>query len=106
MRRIYLAGPMTGIKDFNYPAFNAAAKLLRENGYHVENPAENSAPDCGTWLGYMRIAITQLATCDMVVMLPGWSESRGAVVERNLAKGLGLQVIDLSHLTQQLAKQN
>ena len=43
MPRIYLAGPMTGLPEFNYPAFHAEAARLRQLGYHVENPAENSA---------------------------------------------------------------
>ncbi|HCF9557714.1 TPA: DUF4406 domain-containing protein [Pseudomonas aeruginosa] len=27
--RVYLSGPMTGIPDFNYPAFNAEEKRIR-----------------------------------------------------------------------------
>lgn len=39
--RIYIAGPMTGLPDFNFPAFNDMAAILRGLGYHVENPAEH-----------------------------------------------------------------
>jgi hypothetical protein len=90
MRRIYLAGPMTGIADFNYPAFNAEANRLRQLGYHVENPAECTAPTCGTWAGYMRTAIRQLMTCEAVALLPDWQKSRGALIEHGLAVNLGL----------------
>ncbi|HEY8355030.1 MAG TPA: DUF4406 domain-containing protein [Methylophilaceae bacterium] len=93
MKRIYIAGPMTGLPDFNHPAFNAAAAKLRALGYHVENPAENPPPPCGTWLGYMRLAIAQLVTCDIVALLPGWQGSRGALIERTLAIQLGLDII-------------
>lgn len=41
--RIYVSGPMTGKPEFNYPAFNAAAKRLRDEGHFVINPAELSA---------------------------------------------------------------
>ena len=30
--RVYLAGPMTGLPDFNFPAFNAEAAILRRSG--------------------------------------------------------------------------
>ena len=41
--RVYCSGPMTGHPDHNIPAFNAAAKRLREQGHFVVNPAELSA---------------------------------------------------------------
>jgi hypothetical protein len=92
MTRIYLAGKMSGLPEFNYPAFRAEAARLRALGYEVSNPADNPEPACGTWLGYMRAAITQLATCDAVALLDGWQDSRGANVERDLARGMGLPV--------------
>lgn len=39
-KSIYIAGPMSGIADWNYPAFHGAAAMLREKGYTVYNPAE------------------------------------------------------------------
>ena len=72
MTRIYIAGPMSGLPDLNYPAFHAMAERLRAKGLHVESPAENDPPACESWLGYMRLAVAQLARCDAVVMLPEW----------------------------------
>lgn len=93
MKRVYIAGPMTGLPELNYPAFNAAAARLRALGFEVENPAENPEPHCGSWLGYMRMAIRQLSQCDGVVLLPGWQESKGARIEHQLATQLGLSVV-------------
>lgn len=95
MTRIYVAGPMTGLPDFNFPAFNAAAAQLRALGYDVENPAENPEPPCGSWLAYMRMAIVQVAKCDALVLLPGWEQSKGARVEFQLAVGLELRAMPL-----------
>ena len=92
MTRIYLAGPMSGLPELNYPAFHAKAAELRAAGHHVENPAENPAPPCGSWQGYMRMAIAQLVTCDAIHLLPGWEKSRGARVEFNLANELSLRI--------------
>lgn len=92
--KIYIAGPMSGLPDLNYPAFHAEAARLRALGHEVENPAENPVPPCGgTWTGYMRMALRQLVECDVVVLLPGWTDSRGAVIERNLALALSMGVL-------------
>lgn len=96
--RIYIAGPMTGLPQFNYPAFFEAAERLRALGHQVENPADNPPPPCKTWRGYMRLALRQLVTCDAVALLPGWEESRGARIERRLANDLDLPALDLQRM--------
>lgn len=90
MTLIYLAGPMSGLEDYNYPAFDEAAASLRARGFDVENPAENAAPLCGSWAGYMRLSIVQMLSCDCVVFLPYWESSKGAQIEMSLAKGIGM----------------
>lgn len=90
--RIYVAGPMTGLPDFNYPAFFKAEEALLAVGHEVENPARNPAPDDGAWIGYMRQSLVQISRVDGIALLPGWQSSRGATVEYDLGKSLGLDV--------------
>lgn len=97
-QRIYLSGPMTGLPDFNYPAFNAEAARLRALGYHVENPAEN--PPQESWDAYMAVCIPQMRTCDTIALLPGWSESRGALRERQEAVRLGMAITPAAKITE------
>lgn len=99
MNRIYIAGPCSGLPDLNYPAFHAEATRLRALGYHVENPAENAEPPCKSWEGYMRLALTQLMTCDTVAFLTGWEDSRGARVEFRLAAELNMPTLLASEVT-------
>lgn len=91
--RIYIAGPMTGLPDNNYPAFDRMAHKLRALGYTVCNPAENAPPDDPTWGNWMRLAIGQLVTCDAVVLLCGWTDSKGASLEYLIARHLGIPTI-------------
>lgn len=90
--RVYLSGPMTGLPECNYPAFDAAAAQLRAAGFTVANPTENTAPPCGTWEGWMRLSVIQLAGCTHVARLPGWEKSKGARIEVDLALVLGMTV--------------
>ena len=91
--KIYIAGPMTGLPDFNFPAFRDAAARLRGMGYEVINPAE-LVPEPGTpWLECMRIDIAALIHCDAICMLPGWEKSRGACLENAIAKGLNMLLV-------------
>lgn len=92
-RRIYIAGPMTGIPGFNYSAFHAMAARLRALGLHVENPAEGPHPEAGGWHLYMRLALAKMVTCDTVIFLKGWQASRGACLEHYLALTLKMKII-------------
>ena len=94
MRRVYISGPMSGLPESNYPAFNAAAALLRAEGFEVEKPAENTR--CDSLEDYMRLALVQIARCDTIALLPGWMRSRGAKIESQLAADLRMDRIFLS----------
>lgn len=93
--RIYIAGPMSGHPDLNFPAFHAVAATLRSFGHHVVNPAEINANTGADWLTCMRADIKQLVDCNAICMLPGWEHSRGATLEREIAFGLGMAVYQM-----------
>jgi hypothetical protein len=94
MKRIYIAGPMTGYPELNFPAFHAEAARLRALGYEVVNPAEINADPSAGWVDCMRADIRELVTCDAVATLHGWSKSKGASLEVHIARELGLLVGD------------
>ena len=95
MTIIYIAGPMSGIKDFNRPLFNMVAAELTEHGHSVLNPA--TLPD-GLSQGqgqYMQICLPMVSVADELVMLLGWEQSDGAHIEFLLAKKSGKTIREL-----------
>lgn len=90
--RLYVAGPMTGLPEFNYPAFRNAAAMLKAFRYEVEDPSTNVNPTPDDYHGWLRAGLAQLITCDGVALLDGWEASGGARLEVNVAATLGLQV--------------
>lgn len=96
--RVYIAGPMTGHPDWNFPAFHEAAAAWRDAGWEVENPAEafGGATD-RPYEDYVQHDLDVLRKCDAIAILPGWNGpgARGSVWERYVAqKLLGLPVYD------------
>ena len=96
-KRIYIAGPMTGLAEHNFPAFHAAADRLRQAGWDVVNPAENfgGRTDLPRET-YLRADVVLLVGCDAIAMLPDWEDSRGAKLEYLLARELGMPVVDVA----------
>lgn len=114
--KIYLAGPMRGIPNFNFPAFHAAAAALRSQGHEVFNPAERDVERDGTDWG-KAVPTGDLATAqakgfslraalgddlayicseaDAIALLPNWERSKGANVEKATAEALGLEILYL-----------
>lgn len=117
--KIYLAGPMRGIKDFNFPAFHDATRRLREKGHEVFNAAEYEENIFG--VGFNKSETGDLRdiahldwdfrkaffkdceyitlTADAVVVLPDWQKSKGATAEVAIARVIGLPVLDFHTLT-------
>lgn len=110
--KIYLAGPMRGLPDYNFPSFHAAAKSLRADGHIVFSPAERDIEKYGAettssnpveWeAGASKIREALKADlvwiCDeaeAIALLPGWERSRGATAELATARALGLRVFYL-----------
>ena len=88
MKRIYLAGPMSGHPDFNYPAFHDYARRWRAMGWTVENPAEaHDGRQDLAYSDYVRYDLEALRACDAIALMPGWDgpNARGSVWEQAVA---------------------
>ena len=106
--RVYLAGPMSGIPLYNFPAFHAMEARLRARGYDVVNPAALEVHKAGDheWVYYLKRDLCYVVGCDVVAVInsplmaqPGgshmmvpWWASRGARLEVLVALTLGLKV--------------
>lgn len=101
MTTLYIAGPMTGLPEFNYPAFNEAADRLRAAGYSVLNPVdseqENTTGQPQEWRWYMRRALRMVTHADAIALLPGWEKSRGARLEYEVGGHLGMVMGAVEH---------
>lgn len=67
MTKIYIAGPMSGLVDFNFPAFHKMAASFRAQGFEVVNPAEINQDISTSWVSCLRADIRELVTCDAIV---------------------------------------
>lgn len=96
--RVYIAGRMTDLPEWNFPAFNWAAAEWRAAGWEVLNPAEAFDGNTGLpYKDYVEHDIDLLKTCDAIAMLHGWDSegARGSVWEWGVArKLLNLKVYD------------
>jgi len=122
MTKIYLAGPMSGYPQFNFPAFFEAAKVLRELGFEVVSPAEiDHEEDKGaalksvdgdptnrvamndkTWGDFLARDVKLLADTGIegIVFLNGWQQSKGARLEAFV--GLSLKFKFWTYFSQQI----
>ena len=92
--KVYIAGPMSGYEEFNFPAFNRAEELLRKSyGYkHIVNPAKLHPTTDLPWAEFLKQDLRELIACDAVFLLKGWEKSRGATLEAFVAYTLGLRL--------------
>lgn len=94
--RVYISGPMSNLDDYNRPAFFAAEVELLAAGFEVCNPARVEIPG-GEWEDFMREDIAMLVTCDAIVVLDGFENSRGSFVEMRMAWDLKIPIVHYSN---------
>lgn len=78
MKKIYIAGRVSGDSDYRQK-FGRAAALLTEWGYSVLNPAV--LPAALSDAEAMRICLAMIDAADIVALLPDWKVSKGAQLE-------------------------
>lgn len=92
--RIYISGKITGLPiEVALTMFNNATDLFENNDWDVVNPMTLNHDHDLSWENYMRVDLIALLKCSHIYMLKNWHTSKGANIEYNLAKDLGLTVI-------------
>lgn len=91
VRKLYIAGPMSGLAQANYPAFNRAAELLEAAGYEVVNPA-NTELEAAHYVDFLREDLRWMLGCEGVATLDEWEFSTGARNEVQVAGILRMPV--------------
>lgn len=94
--KLYLSGPMSGLPNNNYDTFDKVAAEFRKERYRVCSPADTSR-----YLGehgklthpeYLRFDFERVLEADMVIALPRWENSLGALAEIHMAIRMGVPV--------------
>jgi hypothetical protein len=102
---VYIAGPMRGLPEYNFPAFFAAERLLLAKGWSVYNPArvdietDGFDPKTGANLQPVEVYMRRdfdaiLNQCNALAVLPDWRDSSGATREHTMAEGLAYPILD------------
>ena len=95
--KLYIAGPMSGLPEFNYPAFHAAIDELSGKGYVVYSPTDSEFENDGERFGkpkswYMRRGIKMVCEVEGIALLPGWETSPGTALEISVGQMLDLDI--------------
>lgn len=98
--KVYISGPMDGMKDY-LENFREAEEVLLKLGYVAVNPARLDKAVKGIGLSredYLELDLELLEWCDTIVMLDGWQQSRGCNREYGYAVGTKKKIIAYSTL--------
>jgi hypothetical protein len=107
--KIYIAGPMTGLPQNNFPAFDAAAAMMRAEGHEIVSPAElddpsdrdlamRDLPATKSWGDFLARDVKLIADSGIegILLLPDWFKSRGARLEATVGLLCDLHFMELS----------
>ena len=99
MSSVYLSGPITGMDyqecvdlfaDWEARMVNEGKRVLNpiKLDFYLEDLLERKP----SRQEYLRQDLQVLLQCDEILMLPGWSNSKGAQLERRVASECGIKV--------------
>lgn len=88
-KKIYIAGKVSGESLAECTMkFGRVQKMIEALGYEAVNPLELVTDFKTPWNIAMRMCIAKLVDCDAIVLIPDWSNSKGAIIEYNLSRHL------------------
>lgn len=90
---VYIAGKMNGLPDKGRKAFEEAETTLKSLYLTVINP--HCLPDGMPGNRYMPICLAMVNAADVLVLLDGWEDSPGALLEKAYAEYQGRKVFTL-----------
>lgn len=100
MIKVVLSGPMTGLPNYNFDAFDKAEVDLKKQGLLVFNPAHlgraalktygaDVPKDSPVYKKLLAECKRHIEICDSLILLDGWESSSGAKSELEYALSLG-----------------
>lgn len=91
---VYISGKISGESaEFVAQKFDWAKAQLATLGHHSVNPLDNGLNPDAPWCEHMAVDIGMLLDCDAIYMLSDYMDSRGARLERKIAKAINLNII-------------
>ena len=88
---VYIAGPMSGLPNYNKDNFDSAAAIAENVGYTVVNPA--ILPHDWPSGSYLPVCLRMLDIADTVWVLDGWEGHKGVEAEIAYAKAQGKTIV-------------
>lgn len=100
MKTVYIAGPITGIENYE-ENFKKRENDLLKMGFNVINPVEKGRI-LEKSLGrqpkheeYMQFLLPYVLNADSISLLKDWKLSKGARIEHDVAMATGKTIIDV-----------
>lgn len=91
----YISGKISNLPDLNKPKFEKAEAKVIKIGWNPCNPHKLPDNHDKKWNSYMKVCLSHLHMCDLVVALDDWKKSRGAIIEIWNAEWVDIPVFEL-----------